>query len=476
MPRLVASSTRSAAAAGASGSSSSHDSALRPACLLGQDLRRLRSPDARAREDGVDFDSESFDTPRRLPEELAPARRERPQAVVGPALRVARLGNRVAHQEEIHRPAMRTREVELDERGLGARAPDARRRRHVVDRHPASTTSLETQAAALLGADLTREEPLDDLAMRAHECRVGRARRRARMISVSAASGRAPCAARSRDAAPGDRADGLHAANVRARDDPVDLEACQQIAHSSRLGAPDAVERAKAILRRGRQPLARTRMSEQKHSRLLAPKRDSRPSERSGQGDGRSCHRGPRAARCRARYERSERAESSVTQRASSTSCRNDELAADGLHAPVPHSLRTAPRVRVLRRGQLLAERAHEPASPPPPRAGRKPRRSRPALLCPSETTSRRTLGDARRAPRASSDPESRPLPPHGRHDSRACGTRSPPERIPGVGPVTPRLPAPAQLTLEEIVGGSLARLGARSAQTRTRFLATVES
>ena len=59
------------------------------------------------------------------------------------------------------------------------------------------------------------------------------------------------------------------------------------------------------------------------------------------------------------------------------------ELAADGPHAPVADALRTAPAVSVRRRRQLWSELADEGRSPPPPRAARTPRRSRPARTSP---------------------------------------------------------------------------------------------
>ena len=75
---------------------------LRPFGLSGQELGRFPGTQVGAREHGFDLDPQPAETAGCDPEALDPRRRERPTRIVGPALQIALLCNRVSDEVELH--------------------------------------------------------------------------------------------------------------------------------------------------------------------------------------------------------------------------------------------------------------------------------------------------------------------------------------------------------------------------------------
>ena len=127
------------------------------------------------------------------------------------------------------------------------------------------------------------------------------------------------------------------------------------------------------------------------------------------------------------------------------------ELPSDDPHLPVPHPLRPLLWVRVVRRRQLAPEGAATGRSPPPPRARRSPRRSRPAPPSPSGSSSRRS-GAGGRGARSTPAPSPRRTTPPAARTTRSAGRPSrrgvelPPQRR----PVAPRVGHAVALELHE--------------------------
>ena len=104
-----------------------------------------------------------------------------------------------------------------------ARPTDSGGRCEVQRGHELGAASLEHPGAALLAGDVPAEKLLEDLAMRAHERRVGQVGEQREEIVERHVRLELPAALDDEVSALGERNDRLEAARERARDDPRDL-------------------------------------------------------------------------------------------------------------------------------------------------------------------------------------------------------------------------------------------------------------
>ncbi len=152
--------------------------------------------------------------------------------------------------------------------GVGRSLPGAlraRRRREVRDGDPPTSLPLEQPGTALLARHLAVEKPLDDLPVRAKQGVRGKPAEQPQRVPPRCVRRESLTTVDAETAGLGEGLNRLDAARVRARDDSFERIAGERLGQRACVRAAGSAQRARAIERRRRAPLACASMSEQQH-------------------------------------------------------------------------------------------------------------------------------------------------------------------------------------------------------------------